>query len=218
MISFFDVAKIFEDGSLGLKDINLSIEKGDFVYVVGKSGAGKSTFIKLLTLEEYETRGKILIDNLETKFLSEKDISKYRRDIGIVFQDFKLIEEMSVFENISYRLELIGMKYSLIKKKVSSILSVVGLEDKMKCMPSELSGGEQQRVAIARACVVEPKILLADEPTANLDYQNAVRVVELFKTINLNGTTVIIATHDEAIRNYLPSKTLEVKNHTIFWS
>lgn len=215
MIDFFDVTKIYKNGSLGLKNITLRIEAGEFIYLIGKSGAGKSTFLKLLTLEEMPTRGAIHINNQDTHSFKNKEITEYRRNVGIIFQDFKLIPELTVFDNLSYRLEIEGFKSAIIQDRVRAELAMVGLRKKETCFPHELSGGEQQRVAIARACIVQPKIIIADEPTANLDDANAFKVIELLKELNLNGTTVVIATHDEKIQEKFPNKTLEIKHQTI---
>ncbi|MBP2098971.1 cell division ATP-binding protein FtsE [Enterococcus rivorum] len=215
MIDFLDVTKIYKNDSLGLKNITLRIEAGEFIYLIGKSGAGKSTFLKLLTLEEIPTRGAILINNQATHSFKNKEMTEYRRNVGIIFQDFKLIQELTVFDNLSYRLEIEGLKSAIIQDRVRAVLAMVGLREKETCFPHELSGGEQQRVAIARACIVQPKIIIADEPTANLDDANAFKVIELLKELNLNGTTVVIATHDEKIQEKFPNKTLEIKHQTI---
>lgn len=216
LIKFNSVTKIFEDGSLALKNINLEIEDGEYLYVNGKSGSGKSTFLKLLTKELTPERGTIEVDSWNLGELHTKDIVEYRREIGVVFQDFRLIESINVFDNISYRLEVIGVESNEIQKKVNEILYIVGLGNKAKCMPKELSGGEQQRVAIARACITNPRLLIADEPTANLDYKNSVKVIELFKTIQTRGTSVIVATHDKEIRDYFPSDYLNLHDNMVF--
>lgn len=216
MIVFDNVTKIFENGSLALKDINIKINQGDYLYVTGKSGAGKSTFLRLLTRELIPERGTIENGNWKLEMLKDKEVVAYRRELGIIFQDFKLIDSMNIFDNISYRLEIIGIDSKMIRKEVARMLSIVGLESKSSCMPKELSGGEQQRIAIARACVVRPKLLVADEPTANLDYKNAIKVIELFKTMQKTGTTVIVATHDEDIRKYFPADCLKIQENMIF--
>lgn len=215
MIDFLDVTKIYKNGSFGLQNVNLQIEAGEFVYLVGKSGAGKSTFLKLLTLEETPTRGSLYIENRDTNLFKKKDLSEYRKNIGIVFQDFKLIDDLTVFDNIAYRLEIVGLKSQIITDRVRTLVDRVGLRNKENSFPHELSGGEQQRVAIARACIVQPKLLIADEPTANLDDDNSLKIIELFKEIHSTGTTVLIATHDEKIRKKFPSKTLEIAHQTI---
>ncbi len=195
MIKFDNVSKAYKGDKYALKDINLDIKKGEFVFLVGSSGAGKSTFIKLLLKEESPTIGSIVINDIDTSQLSRRKIPKLRRSMGVVFQDFRLLPNKTVYENIAFAMEITGNKAKDIRRKVPTILSMVGLSDKAKSYPSELSGGEQQRVGIARAIINNPALLIADEPTGNLDPKNATEIMKLLKDINNRGTTVLVATH-----------------------
>ncbi len=195
MIKFENVSKSYKDEKYALKDINIDIKKGEFVFLVGSSGAGKSTFIKLLLKEESPTTGSITINDMNTTNISRRKIPKLRRSMGVVFQDFRLLPNKTVYENIAFAMEITGNKAKDIRRKVPSILSMVGLSDKAKSYPSELSGGEQQRVGIARAIINNPALLIADEPTGNLDPKNATEIMSLLKDINNRGTTVLVASH-----------------------
>lgn len=195
MIRFENVSKIYKGDKKALDDISIDIKKGEFVFLVGSSGAGKSTFIKLLLKEEEPTSGNITINEMETTNISKRKIPKLRRSMGVVFQDFRLLPNKTVYENIAFAMEITGNKAKDIRRKVPSILSMVGLSDKAKSYPSELSGGEQQRVGIARAIINNPSLLIADEPTGNLDPTNSTDIMNLLKDINNRGTTVLVATH-----------------------
>jgi cell division transport system ATP-binding protein len=203
MIQIYNVGRAYQKESAALDDITLKIPKGDFVYITGPSGAGKSTLLKLLYGAEKPNRGQILIDGQNLTRMSPARISLLRRRMGIVFQDFKLLTTRTIFENVAFPLEIQGKKRYEISKKVYQTLKLVGLEHKLQRHPLELSGGEQQRVAIARALVVDPLVLLADEPTGNLDPEVTVEILELFRGANARGTTVLLATHDrEMIRRF----------------
>lgn len=195
MIRFENVSKIYKGEKKALDDISIDIKKGEFVFLVGSSGAGKSTFIKLLLKEEEPTEGNIIINEMETTNISKRKIPKLRRSMGVVFQDFRLLPNKTVYENIAFAMEITGNKAKDIRRKVPSILSMVGLSDKARSYPSELSGGEQQRVGIARAIINNPSLLIADEPTGNLDPTNSTDIMNLLKDINNRGTTVLVATH-----------------------
>jgi len=197
MISFKNVYKVYGGNIVALKDINLDIDNGEFVSVVGQSGTGKSTLLKLLTLEEFPSKGKIIFNNRDISEFTRRDLPHHRRRIGVIFQDFKLLEKRTVFENISFALEVAGKSNKEIKKNVFQIIDIVGLSDRLNNYPLQLSGGEQQRVAIARALVHHPEVLVADEPTGNLDMINSWEIIELLLKINKLGTTVMLATHDK---------------------
>lgn len=203
MIQIYNVGRAYQKDSAALTDITLKIPRGDFVYITGPSGAGKSTLLKLLYGAEKPNRGQILIDGQNLTRMSAGRISLLRRRMGVVFQDFKLLTTRTVFENVAFPLEIQGRKRMEISKKVYHALKQVGLEHKLQRRPLELSGGEQQRVAIARALVVDPLVLLADEPTGNLDPEVTVEILEIFRGANARGTTVLLATHDrEMIRRF----------------
>lgn len=193
-----------------LHDVSLKIEKGEFVFIVGKSGAGKSTLIKLLLREIVPSKGSVNVSDLDTKKLKRKNISKLRRKIGVVFQNFRLLQDRNIYDNIVFAQEAIEVKPREINKNVKAILKTVGLEDRMYHMPSELSGGEQQRAAVARALVNIPPILLADEPTGNLDPRNSVEIMKLLEKINRKGTTVVVVTHNTAIVNKMKKRVIEL--------
>jgi len=208
MIQIYNVCKAYQKESAALEDITLKIPKGDFAYLTGPSGAGKSTLLKLLYGAEKPNRGQILINGQNiTRMLSAK-IPLLRRSLGIVFQDFKLLTRRTVFENVAFPLEVQGRKRYEVSKKVYQTLKYVGLEHKLQRHPLELSGGEQQRVAIARALVVDPLVLLADEPTGNLDPEVTLEVMELFKGANARGSTVLMATHDREIIRRFPRRVI----------
>lgn len=199
MIYFENISKIYPKNIVALADINLEISPKEFICLVGPSGAGKTTILKLLIAEEKPTTGKIFFDNLDIVTLKPKELPYLRRKIGLVFQDFKLLSHKTVYENVSFAMEAVGFSDKQIKEDVSRILKLVGLSDKILSFPVELSGGEKQRVAIARAIAHRPKILLADEPTGNLDPLNTFEIIKLLLKINEFGTTVILATHDREV-------------------
>ncbi|MGZ4132324.1 MAG: cell division ATP-binding protein FtsE [Actinomycetota bacterium] len=211
MISLQDVSKAYKNGVVALADVSIEVEKGEFVFVVGPSGSGKSTTLRLLLKEEEPSTGEVYVagKNL-AKLSSWSGIPKLRRNIGCVFQDFKLLQDKTVFENVSFALEVIGKPKHVIDQRVPEILDYVGLGDKLNSYPDELSGGEQQRVSIARACVNRPLVLLADEPTGNLDPNTSVDIMRLLDKVNKIGTTVVMATHDQAIVDAMRKRVIEL--------
>ncbi len=203
MITFHGVSKLYTSSSVGLLDINLTIEPGEFVSVVGQSGVGKTTLIKLLIAEERPTRGKIEIGGWDITRINSGDVPFLRRQIGVIFQDFKLLPKKTVFENVAFALEVSGVRSDRINKVVPEVLEIVGLAEKRDRYPNQISGGEQQRVVIARSLVHTPKIIVADEPTGNLDSINTAEIIEIFKKINEFGTTVVLVTHNREVVNHL---------------
>ena len=210
MIKTDHVTKVYKDSVVALEDLNVEVRKGEFVFVVGPSGSGKSTFIRLLLKEEEPTRGSIYVAGKNIGNLSPWKVPYLRRNIGTVFQDFKLLPERTVFENVAFALEVIGKPRNVIEKRTPEILELVGLGGKLNNYPEELSGGEQQRVSVARAFVNRPLILLADEPTGNLDPSTSVEIMKLLDRINKTGTTVIMATHDNAIVDAMRRRVIEL--------
>ena len=208
MIQFHNVCKAYQKESSALEDISLNIPKGDFVYLTGPSGAGKSTLLKLLYCAEKPSRGVILVNGQNITRMSSRQIPYLRRRVGVVFQDFKLLNSRSIFENVAFPLEVQGKRRFEVSQKVYQALKLVGLEHKLNKHPLELSGGEQQRVAIARALVIDPQVLLADEPTGNLDDANTAEIMNLFKGANARGSTVVLATHDKAMIHQFPRRTI----------
>lgn len=216
MIKFEKAYKQYEKkDKYALEDINLNINKGDFVFLVGSSGAGKSTFIKLLLREQQLTQGRLTINRMDVSKLSQRTIPKFRRNIGVVFQDFKLLNNKTVYENVAFAMEVTHQKKKDIRRKVPVALSLVGLSHKAKSYPSQLSGGEQQRVGIARAIINNPLILIADEPTGNLDPHNADEIMKLLQDINRRGTTVIVATHAKEIVDKLQKRVITLEEGRI---
>lgn len=215
MIKLQHVSKAYAAGIPALNDVNLEIEDGEFVFVVGDSGSGKSTLIKLLLKELEPTDGTIIIDGKELKSIKQKQIPKFRRNIGVVFQDFRLLKDRNVYDNIAFAQKVIGEPTSHIKRKVPLMLSMVGLAAKYRSYPKQLSGGEQQRVAIARALINKPSILLADEPTGNLDTNNAWEIMKLLEAINERGTTVIVVTHNMEIVKVMKKRVITIKKGVV---
>ena len=215
MIKMEKVTKIYENGAVGLRDVSLEINKGEFVFVVGSSGSGKSTFMRLLLKEIEPTSGDIIVNNTDITKLKRRQIPYYRRKVGVVFQDFRLLKDRNVYDNVAFAQKVVGEPNSHIKKKVPLMLSMVGLAAKYRSFPKQLSGGEQQRVAIARALINEPSILLADEPTGNLDNNNAWEIMKLLEEINSKGTTVIVVTHNLEIVKVMKKRVITVKKGTI---
>lgn len=215
MIEFKNVSKIYGNDVTALSNVNVSIDRGEFVFVVGASGAGKSTFIKLLMKEIEPTKGNIIVNDTDITTLKRKQIPYYRRKIGMVFQDYRLIPTLSVYENVAFAMRIVEASYRDIKKRVPLVLSLVGLSDKHNDFPNQLSGGEQQRVALARAIVNNPSFLIADEPTGNLDPETAMEIVNLINDVNKAGTTVIMATHAEQIVNQMKKRVIAVENGAI---
>jgi cell division transport system ATP-binding protein len=206
----YGVSKVYPGGLTALKDINLKISRGEFVFIVGPSGAGKSTFIKLLFREELPTKGQIFFNGKNITRMRNRDIPFLRRRIGIVFQDFRLLPEKTAYENVAFAMEVVEASGKEIRKKVPQVLERVGLSHKADAKPSELSGGEQQRVALARALVNEPDVLVADEPTGNLDPDTSWEIMKLLSDINKRGTTVVVATHARELVNAMRKRVLQL--------
>ena len=215
MIKIEGVSKSYGNGAPALSNLNLEIEEGEFVFVVGASGSGKSTFIKLLLKELNPTEGTIVVDNVNLSKLKSRGTAKYRRKVGVVFQDFRLLQDRDVYSNIAFAQRVIGASPREIKKNVARVLSLVGLSEKYRSNPSELSGGEQQRVALARALVNKPEILLADEPTGNLDPKNSWEIMRLLEDVNKKGTTVVVVTHNKEIVNMMKKRVITLKHGEI---
>lgn len=210
MIEFRRVTKTYSTGTTALRDVSFTIENGEFVFIIGRSGAGKSTLIKLLTCEERPSTGQVLIDKFDVSKIKRRYVPYLRRNIGMVFQDFRLIHTKSVFRNVAFAMEIVGSSSKAIKRRVPIVLSIVGLRDKALVRPRMLSGGEQQRVAIARAMVNNPMLLLADEPTGNLDPANSEAIMALLEQINRSGTTIIICTHDRDLVDRMKKRVIEI--------
>ena len=215
MIRLEHVSKAYSAGIPALNDVNIHINEGEFVFVVGESGSGKSTLIKLLLKELEPTSVQIIINGRELNRIRRRQIPRYRRNVGVVFQDFRLLKDRNVYENVAFAQRVIGLPTRRIKKSVPRVLSMVGLAAKYKSRPKELSGGEQQRVAIARALVNEPKILLADEPTGNLDNANAREIMKLLAEINRRGTTVLVVTHNMDIVNDMNKRVITINQGVV---
>lgn len=206
-----NVTKVYGNKTIGLDHVSTNIHKGEFVFLVGASGAGKSTFLKLLFREEKPTSGKIYVGNKNISLLKTKELNMLRKNIGVVFQDFRLLEDRTAYENIAYAMEVLGYPKKDIMDRVPKILKKVGMQHRQEHYPQQLSGGEQQRVAIGRAIINSPKILLADEPSGNVDPSTAVEIMDIFKEINSVGTTIIMATHDRFIVDQLAKRVVELK-------
>ena len=215
MIKLEHVSKSYTAGIPALNDVSLDIEEGEFVFIVGDSGSGKSTLIKLLLKELEPTEGTITINNKKLNKIKRRQIPKFRRNIGVVFQDFRLLKDRNIYDNVAFAQKVIGESNRSIKKNVPSMLSMVGLAAKYRSYPRQLSGGEQQRVAIARALINEPKILLADEPTGNLDNHNAWEIMKLLEEINIRGTTVVVVTHNLEIVKAMNKRVITMKKGVV---
>ena len=215
MIVMKDVYKKYANGVVASNGINVEIPAGEFVYVVGPSGAGKSTFIKMMYCEERPTKGDVIIDGVNLSKLKKREIPQLRRKIGVVFQDFKLLPKLNVFENVAFALEVIEESPSRIRKKVNDVLQLVGLTAKARMFPHELSGGEQQRVSIARSIVNMPKVVIADEPTGNLDPETSWEIMNIFEQINKRGTTIVMATHNKEIVNTIRHRVIAIEGGLI---
>ena len=215
MIELRNVNKNYENGTRALRNINLTIEDGEFVFVVGRSGSGKSTLIKLLLKELEPTSGRIVVNDMDLGKMPRRYVPKYRRTLGVVFQDFRLLKDRSVFENVAFAQRVIGVPYRRIKESVPAMLRMVGLSAKYKSFPRQLSGGEQQRVAIARALINRPEVLLADEPTGNLDSYNAVEIMKLLERINRRGTTVIVGAQSQEMVEAMQKRVITMDRGTI---
>ncbi len=211
MIHFSNVTKEYKNNVIALSNVNITINKGDFAFLVGPSGAGKSTFIKLLLKEINPTSGKIIIEDLDITNLSQRKIPYFRRKLGVVFQDFRLLPNKTVYENVAFAMEIVEASPKEIRRQVPMILGMVGLSGKAKMYPHQLSGGEQQRVSIARAIVNNPTILIADEPTGNLDPDTSWEIVKLMRQINRRGTTVLMATHAKEIVDIMQQRVIAIE-------
>lgn len=205
--------KIYKNGTTAVADLSVSIDKGEFVFVIGSTGSGKSTFIKMLYREEKPTKGSVIVGGIDVAKLRNSKVYKLRRKLGVVFQDFKLLPKLNVYENVAFALETLGLPNDEIRPKVLKAIEAVGLKEKTRNLPSELSGGEQQRVAIARAIVNDPKLLICDEPTGNLDPETSKGIMKILDKINRElGTTIIMATHDKDLVNRMKKRVLVIEN------
>lgn len=215
MIEMKDVTKKYSNGTEAIRGLSISIDQGEFVYVVGPSGAGKSTFIKLMYREEKPTSGDLQVAEHDLMKIKNREVPYLRREIGVVFQDYKLLERKTVYENVAYAMQVIGRRPREIRKRVMDVLDMVGLKHKARVFPNELSGGEQQRVSIARAIVNTPQVLIADEPTGNLDPEISWEIMKLLDRINAQGTTVVMATHNRTIVNTIRHRVIAIENGKI---
>ena len=215
MIKFYNVSKYYSKNAIALKQINMHIKPGEFVSIVGQSGTGKTTMVKTIIGEEKIDQGKIVIGGWDITNIGQREVPALRRQIGVIFQDFKLLNKKTLFENVAFAMQVCGGSSKKIKKTVPHVMKIVGLENKVNRYPQEISGGEQQRTAIARSLVHLPKILLADEPTGNLDSLNAYEIIDLLLHINKFGTTVILVTHNREIVNRLKKRVITLDNGTI---
>lgn len=215
MIIMKNVYKKYPNGVVAANGIDVTIEQGEFVYVVGTSGAGKSTFIKMMYREEKPTRGTIIVNGIDITKMKNRKVPLFRRSIGVVFQDFKLLPKLTVYENIAFALEVIEESPRIIRKKVLEVLDLVNLKHKARMFPNELSGGEQQRVSIARSIVNSPRVVIADEPTGNLDPETSWGIMKIFEEINTRGTTVVMATHNKEIVNTMKHRVIAIEDGMI---
>jgi cell division transport system ATP-binding protein len=215
MIEMHDVWKTYPNGAVALQSVSVRIDKGEFVYVVGPSGAGKSTFIKLMYREERPNKGSIFVNGFNIERLKERKIPLLRRQIGVVFQDFKLLQNLTVHENVAFALEVIEAPKKKIRSRVAEVLDLVGLSEKATSLPNQLSGGQQQRVSVARALINNPAVIIADEPTGNLDPETSWDIMNLFEEINRRGTTIVMATHNKEIVNTMKKRVLAIEGGAI---
>ena len=215
MIEFHNVSKTYENGTMALKDISLHIQKGEFVFIVGASGAGKSTFLKLIMHEEMPTSGTIRVGSFDLATMKKKEIPLLRRTMGVVFQDFRLIDKKTVYENLAFAMRAIGASSRDLKRRIPYVLQLVGLDQKADRYPGQLSGGEQQRVAIARALVNNPNMIIADEPTGNLDPSRSLEIMMLLERINELGTTVLVVTHEKNLVNRFAKRVVAIEEGRI---
>ena len=215
MIEFKNVSKVYNNGTEALRNLSLSIAKGEFVFIVGSSGAGKSTFLKLMMREEVPNSGEIVVNGRKLSTVRKRDVPYLRRTMGIVFQDFRLIDKMTVYDNVAFAMHIVGASDREIRKRVPYVLGLVGLEKKMDNHPAELSGGEQQRVGLARALVNNPSMIIADEPTGNVDPAMSYEIVELLTEINRRGTTVLMVTHEHDLVKRFPRRVIEIQGGTV---
>lgn len=215
MIEFVNVSKVYNNGTEALHDINLKVPKGEFVFIVGSSGAGKSTFLKLITCEERPSSGQIFVDGKDISRLRKGKIPYVRRKMGMVFQDFRLIDHMTVYDNVAFAMRVVGASGKSIRKRVPYMLSLVGLQHKAKHYPTELSGGERQRVGLARALVNNPEMIIADEPTGNIDPALSFEIVDLLNEINRRGTTVLMVTHEHSLVKHFHKRIIQIHSGQI---
>ena len=215
MIHMKNVSKEYENGSVALHDINVDIEPGEFVFIVGPSGAGKSTFIRLLLREVLPSSGELYVNGKDVIDMPRSEVPYLRRELGVIFQDFRLLPEKTVAENVAFAMRVIEAPRRKTQHSVNSVLDIVGLRPKYRCFPSQLSGGEQQRVAIARAIVNKPSIVIADEPTGNLDPSTSWEIMDIFKRINAGGTTIVMATHDKNIVDAMKKRVIAIEDGRI---
>ena len=215
MIEFRNVSKVYNNGTEALHNINLKVEKGEFVFIVGSSGAGKSTFLKLITCEERPNEGQVLIDGQDISHIRKGKIPYVRRKMGLVFQDFRLIDHMTVYDNVAFAMRVVGASPKAIKKRVPYILGLVGLQHKAKHYPTEMSGGERQRVGLARALVNNPSMIIADEPTGNIDPALSYEIVDLLSAINERGTTVLMVTHEHTLVKHFHKRIIQIHSGEI---
>ena len=212
MLTMTGISKTYQSGATALRNIDIHIKPGEFVFVVGPSGAGKSTFIKLLFREIEPTTGKIFVDGVDVMSLKPNEIPYLRRQLGIIFQDYRLLNDRTVYENVAFAMEVIEAPVEKIQKRVPEVLELVGLRSRSENYPGELSGGEQQRVAIARAIVNDPLLVIADEPTGNLDPETSMEIMKIFSHINNNGTTIIMATHDKTMVDFMQKRVVAIED------
>lgn len=215
MIEFIDVSMTYPNGTQALKNVNLKIDKGEFIYIVGASGAGKSTFLKLIMCEEKPSSGEIVVNSKRLTEIKKNEIPYLRRTMGMVFQDFRLIENMNIYDNVAFAMRIVGSSQREIDKRVPAVLSMVGLKHKMEVRPNELSGGEQQRVGLARALVNRPATIIADEPTGNIDPAMSYEMLGMLTEINKHGTTIIMVTHEHSLVREFAHRTVEINNGRI---
>ncbi|MCQ2373587.1 MAG: cell division ATP-binding protein FtsE [Phascolarctobacterium sp.] len=216
MLLMSNISKVYPGGSVALEDVNVHIEPGEFVFVVGPSGAGKSTFFKMLFREIKPTTGSIVVNGVDILELTDKEIPYYRRQLGIIFQDYRLLPDRTVYENVAFAMQVIETPHRKIKRRVMNVLDLVGLRKRADAYPNELSGGEQQRIAIARAIVNEPQLVIADEPTGNLDPDTSWEIMNIFKEINESGTTIVMATHAKDIVDAMGKRVIAIeKGHIV---
>jgi len=215
MIDFRNVKKVYPNGTTALDGINLHIDDGEFVFIVGPSGAGKTTLMKLLLREERVTSGRLIVDEFDLVKMPERKVPYYRRQLGVVFQDFRLFPNKAVFENVAFAMRVVGEPASVIKKRVPTILSIVNLADKYNCYPTELSGGEQQRVALARALANNPRMIIADEPTGNIDPKMSLEIMNLLIKIHKRNKTVIVVTHEKTLVDYFQQRVVTIRDGRI---
>ena len=215
MIEIKNLTKTYEKSSRALKNVNITIEDGEFVFVTGRSGSGKSTLMKILLKEVEPTSGRVIVNDMDLGKMPRSYVPKYRRRLGVVFQDFRLLKDKTVYENVAFAQRVIGVSSRRIRESVPQMLKMVGLSSKYKSVPRQLSGGEQQRVAIARALINKPEVLLADEPTGNLDPQNAMEIMRLLDEINRQGTTVIVVTHSRDLVNTMQKRVITIEKGVV---